>query len=260
MNIHNQKQALFVDTKIGKIAVYIKEVKTDDLPIIFLHGVYFDHHLWDNQIEYLTQRTTISIDMPLHGKSRINIVSNWTLQDCANMLIDILDALNLKKVIAVGHSWGSMTILRAASKNPDRFSSIGFCNMPFLSPTKKQEVIFALQHPLLFFRNFYTSQTAKFLFGRVSLKNNPSLLMQLKPTMDILSRKELIKVDETVIINAKDVTGLIINLKVKAIALIGKEDYVQIPPLIETIVVDGGHVSPLENPAGVLKMIDRLVS
>lgn len=260
MNIQNQEQALFVDTKIGKIAVYFKEVKTDDLPIIFLHGVYFDHHLWDNQIEYLAQRTTISVDMPLHGKSRTYIVPNWTLEDCATMLIDILDALNLKKVIAIGHSWGSMTILRAASKNPDRFSSVGFCNMPFLSPTKKQESIFALQHPLLFFRNFYTKQTGKFLFGKTSLKNNPSLQIQLKRTMDVLSRKELIKVDETVIINAKDVTDLIINLKVKAIALIGKEDYVKIPPVIKIIVVEGGHVSPLENPSEVLKMIERLIS
>jgi hypothetical protein len=36
-------------------------------------------------------------------------------------------------------------------------------------------------------------------------------------------------------------------LNVKAIALKGKEDYVPTPTSIETIVVEGGHISPLEN-------------
>lgn len=31
----------------------------------------------------------------------------WTLDDCALMLLDILDALEIDQVIAMGHSWGS---------------------------------------------------------------------------------------------------------------------------------------------------------
>ncbi|WP_162127460.1 alpha/beta hydrolase [Flavobacterium phycosphaerae] len=247
MNNPAQEQHQFITTSIGNIAVYINEVATTDLPIIFLHGVYFDHHLWDHQIEHLNHRTTIAIDMPLHGNSRTSISSNWTLDDCAIMLLEILDSLHLKQVIAVGHSWGSMTILRAASKFPQRFSSIGFCNMPFLAASKKQESIFAMQHALLMFRNFYTRQTAKFLFGKSSLKNNPMLLNQLKRTMGVLTKQQIIQIDEAVIIKAKDVTDLIRNLTVKAIAIKGKEDYVPIPPRIKIIVVEGGHVSPLKN-------------
>jgi 3-oxoadipate enol-lactonase len=56
--------------------------------------------------------------MPLHGHSRENIRPNWTLNDCADMLIEILDSLHIPRVIAIGHSWGSMTILRAAHKHP----------------------------------------------------------------------------------------------------------------------------------------------
>jgi pimeloyl-ACP methyl ester carboxylesterase len=260
MNILLQEKYQFITTKIGNIAVYINEVATTDIPIIFLHGVYFDHQLWDNQLEHLTHRTTITVDMPLHGKSRTSIIPNWTLDDCATMLIEIMNTLNIEKVVAVGHSWGSMTILRAASKFPERFSSIGLCNMPFLSPTKSQELIFAIQHALLMYRNFYTRQTGKFLFGRSSLKNNPILMSHLKRSMDILTKKQIIQIDEEVIIKAKDVTDLIRNLKVKAIALNGKDDYVPIPPRIKTIVVEGGHVSPLENPSEVLKMIERLIS
>jgi hypothetical protein len=49
-------------------------------------------------------------------------------------------------------------------------------------------------------------------------------------------------------------------LQVKALALKGAEDYVPSPPNLETIIVKGGHVSPLENPIGVIEFIKVLIS
>jgi hypothetical protein len=65
--------------------------------------------------------------------------------------------------------------------------------------------------------------------------------------MSALTNKEVKQIDKKVILDAEDATLLIQNLQVKAIALKGKEDYVPTPPKIETIIVDGGHISPLEN-------------
>jgi 3-oxoadipate enol-lactonase len=146
-NISLAKQN-FIATKIGKISTYIYEISSTETPIIFLHGVYLDHHLWDKVIRKIEGRTIITIDMPLHGESRNNIKPEWTLEDCGDMLIEILDSLKIPNVIAVGHSWGSMTILRAASKHPERFASIGLCNMPFQAASKKQKSTFGLKHHL----------------------------------------------------------------------------------------------------------------
>jgi pimeloyl-ACP methyl ester carboxylesterase len=178
--------------------------------------------------------------MPLHGNSRNNIKENWTLQDCADMLIEILDSLKIEKIIAVGHSWGSMTILRAAHSHPHRFAAIGLCNMPFHAASKKQRLTFQLQHTMLIFRSFYTKQAAKALFGKSSFRTNGSLISQLARPMNVLSNKEIRQIDTAVIINANDTTHLINSLKVKAIALKGNEDYVPTPPVIQTILVDGG--------------------
>ncbi|MBK8848137.1 MAG: alpha/beta hydrolase [Bacteroidetes bacterium] len=220
----------YFTTNIGRITVYIKENTSDKVPIIFLHGVYFDHRLWDSQIQEINDRTLISVDMPLHGNSRKNIKANWTITDCSNMLIEILDSLKISKVIAIGHSWGSMTILRAAYKHPERFASIGLCNMPFQAASKKQKTTFGLQHSMLVFRNFYTKQAAKALFGKLSLKENASLIIQLQRPMSILSNKQIKQIDKVVILDAVDATDLIKTLKVKAIALKGEEDYVPTPP------------------------------
>lgn len=247
-----------IKTTIGNIAVFSKKVD-NTIPIIFLHGVYFDHHLWDNQVSEIKERTLITIDMPLHGESRDITKSNWTLNDCAEMLIEILDSLEIQKVIAVGHSWGSMTILRAASKYPERFAGIGLCNMPFHEASKKQKATFGLQHSMLIFRNFYNKQAAKALYGKTSLAENPSLLNLLSRPMNALTNKDIKQIDKKVILDAEDATSLIQNLQVKAIALKGKEDYVPIPPNIQTIEIEGGHISPIEKPTMVLNVIQDFI-
>ena len=255
----NPAQTTFIRTNIGKIAIHKTESTTDKLPIILLHGVYFDHHLWDELVKHIDDRTVITIDMPLHGESLEITKPDWSLNDCTEMLIEILDSLRIPKVVAIGHSWGSMTILRAASKHPERFEGIGLCNMPFHAASKKQKQTFGLQHSLLLFRNFYTKQTAKALFGKSSLVKNPSLLNQLSRPMSVLTKKEIKQIDKKVILDAEDATSLIQNLQVKAIALKGKEDYVPTPPKLETVIVNGGHISPLEQPLKVQVLIQTLI-
>jgi 3-oxoadipate enol-lactonase len=202
-----------IHTNLGKIAAYPKLANSDKTPIIFLHGVYFDHHLWDEVIDSIPDRTTYSVDMPFHGLSKEITKTDWTLNDCADMLLEILDSLKITKVIAVGHSWGSMTILRAASKQPERFESVLLCNMPLLAATKKQKITFGLQHSMLIFRNFYTKQAAKALFGKTSLKENPSLVDQLKRPMDLLSNTQIKQTDKAVIAEAEDTSELIKNFR-----------------------------------------------
>ena len=249
-----------IHTNLGKIAVYPKLADSDKTPIIFLHGVYFDHHLWDEVLDSMNDRTTYSVDMPFHGLSKEITKNDWSLNDCSEMLLEILVSLKITKVIAVGHSWGSMTILRAASKQPERFESVLLCNMPFLAATKKQKFTFGLQHSMLIFRNFYTKQAAKALFGKTSLKENPSLVDHLKRSMNLLSNAQIKQTDKAVIADAEDASELIKNLKVRALSLKGIEDYVPAPPNIKTIVIGGGHISPLEQPVELINFIQHILN
>jgi 3-oxoadipate enol-lactonase len=252
-----QLQKQTIKTRIGNVAIYSKS-KENTTPIIFLHGVYFDHHLWDKQIEQINDRTVIAIDMPLHGESNINIVQQWNLDDCANMLIEILDSLKIEKVIAIGHSWGSMTILRACNNKPNRFQSIGLCNMPWQSGSSQKNKFF-WQHSMLSFRKFYTKQAAKSLFGKTNLNNNPNLFNKLATSMNKLSNKEIKQIDKEVIVNAKNVSTFLQDLKLKALALIGKDDYLKPPPYLQTEIVKGGHVSPLQAEVEIGLFIKKVV-
>ncbi len=256
--IANDMTKQIIKTKIGEIAIFSKTIE-NTTPIIFLHGVYFDHHLWDKQVEQINDRTVIAIDMPLHGESNNAITELWTLDDCANMLLEILDTLKIEQTIAVGHSWGSMTIIRACSKQPQRFKSVGLCNMPWQSGSNQKNKFF-WQHTMLGFRKFYIKQAAKSLFGKTNLQNNPNLLNELSRPMSILSNKNIKRIDKEVIINAIDISELLQNLKVQALALIGIDDYLKPSPFLKTEIVNGGHISPLQAEKEVLEFIKKIVS
>lgn len=248
-----------ITTSLGDIAVQLKIINKKP-PILLLHGVYFDHHLWDCQVDKLTNYSTITIDMPLHGGSKAVKTKGWDLQDCAKMVLEILDQLELPKVIGIGHSWGSMTLLRAADLQPERFQALGFCNMPFKGSTPKIRSKFRFQHIVLGFRTFYTKQVAKALFGEKILKDNPKLLAYLQQSMGKLTAKEIRWTDKIAIIDAEDASQKIRTLKVPTIALKGEEDYVAAPLQLQLLMVKGGHVSPLEAKEDVLAFIFKVIA
>jgi pimeloyl-ACP methyl ester carboxylesterase len=249
----------FIGTQMGKIAVFTEEVNSNKTPVIFLHGVYFDHNLWENQISAIKDRTVIAIDMPLHGESRENIKANWNLNDCADMLLEILDSLRINKVVAVGHSWGSMTIIRAANKNPNRFESLALFNMPFKASTDSEKRKIKSQHSAMVFRKFYMKQAGKSLFGNESLQAQPELMQKLLIPMQKLSNSEIKFIDHAVRIDAEDATQIIENIRLNIFAIIGQEDYVGMPPIKNTQVITGGHLSPIEAPQEVTKTIRKLL-
>lgn len=252
-------QKKLINTRLGPIAVYTNDVINEKIPVLLIHGVYFDHRLWNNQITRLNNRRVVTIDMPWHGDSREHIQETWTLLDCAEMLIDIFNYLKIPEVMAIGHSWGSMTLLRAANLYPERFVSLGFCNMPFQPASAMQKIKFKIQHRMLFLRNFYMRQAGKFLYGKNSLQKNPELFQHLLKGMARMSDRQIRSTDQFVILDAEDSSGLIRKLQVPAMAMKGEEDYVPEPPGLETELVGGGHISPLEEPEKVLHFIHRVV-
>ena len=66
-------------------------------------------------------------------------------------------------------------------------------------------------------------------------------------------------IDQVVRIEPQESSELIRNLQVPALAIVGEEDYVGIPPIEQTSIVRGGHTSPMEAPDEVSAMINKLI-
>lgn len=248
-------ESKYIKTDIGRIHYRIQEKNSELAPIIFLHGVYFDSHLWDRIISdiMISKRTLILVDMPMHGKSK-DVSKDWTMDDCRDMLVEITEKLGYKKYIGIGHSWGSMILLRAADIRPDLFEKLLLLNMPTGTGSVKTKLKFLLQHTLLLFRNFYKSQVLKAMFER----DEPEYERYLDSTFSFMTNNEIKKTDIEVITKARDTKKTVQNLRVPLILARGKSDYIDDIPEIDTILLNGGHVSPLEDVHGVVDLARTL--
>ena len=243
-----------INTNVGRVSVTVDERGTK-AQIIFLHGMFLDKSLWFDIAKRVPSVTRIYIDMPAHGNSG-DVGHDWTLDDCVDMLMQIMNELKINACFLIGHSWGSMTALRAAAKFPERFKALGLFNMPFTKVVGLRRLGFILQKPLLFFPRFYAKQAAKSLYSEEILHNRPELSTQMQDRLAKRSPRELARLIHAVILMSDDVTDLIKELRVPALAVVGREDYVGKPPRLDTWTVPGGHMSPHES---VEKAIDAII-
>lgn len=253
-----EMQETKIKTGLGEICVAIEEKDSTSPPIIFMHGVFLDKSLWHEYPAKITQKTHIYIDMPAHGKTS-DVGRDWDIDDCISMLIQIMDTLNVKTCFLIGHSWGSMTALRAAVRFPDRFEALGLFNMPYRKTTGLRSLGFTLQKAMLAFPRFYAKQAAKSLYSGEILRNRPELSIQMQDRLSKRPQKEISRVIDAVILMPDDAIQLINELRVPALAVIGREDYVGKPPRLETWTVPGGHISPHESVEKVKDAIIQVI-
>ena len=92
--------------------------------VVFIHGVLNDHSVWILQSRYLAHHgwNVLALDLPGHCRSAGEAPAS--VEAAADFVASVLDALDLKKAALVGHSWGSLIALEAASRLKERVSHL----------------------------------------------------------------------------------------------------------------------------------------
>ena len=95
----------------------------DEHPMVFVHGLGFSKENMNPLFDYYKDlHQVMSYDVRGHGRS--DKPSTWTLDDDADDMHGIIEALGLEKPVAVGFSMGSYIALRTAERYPDLFSKV----------------------------------------------------------------------------------------------------------------------------------------
>lgn len=88
-------------------------------PLVLLHGITLSTLSWHYQLQHLSERfRVLALDHRGHGKSRSGSAS-WSLGRLAADLVQVLEELDLRDAVILGHSMGAMTTLRFAVDRPD---------------------------------------------------------------------------------------------------------------------------------------------
>ena len=92
--------------------------------VVFIHGVLNDHSVWILQSRYLANHgfNVLAVDLPGHCRSEGEAPSS--VEEGADFIAALLDAAGVKKAALVGHSWGSLIALEAASRLNERVTHL----------------------------------------------------------------------------------------------------------------------------------------
>lgn len=244
---HTMLRPTKVVTAMGPVALYHKAHPSPKTPLLFLHGLLFDHQLWNAQMAAINDRNLYAIDMPLHGNSIEGIKKHWNMEDLKKMVLHLLDSLTVAKVHAIGHSWGSMVLLETALEHPERFAGLTLFNLPFAPYTPIEKWGIRLQHLGLVFKSTYIKVASGKLFARASLLSNAALGTYLRDCMEKMPNGSIAYLDKTVRIGAQDRSTAFRNLQVPFLVVVAQEDTIAKKPPTENILeVPGEHTTPLE--------------
>ena len=92
--------------------------------VVFIHGVLNDHSVWSLQSRYLAHHgwNVLAVDLPGHCRSAGDAPSS--VEEAAQFIAALLDAAGVERAALVGHSWGSLIAMEAASTLKDRISHL----------------------------------------------------------------------------------------------------------------------------------------
>ena len=125
-----QKQTSPVVVKNSDVTIAYDMAGSGDTTILFVHGWAINRSFWQPQVDAFAQRyTVVAIDLGGHGESGHNR-NSWNINDFANDVSAVIDTLQLKKVILVGHSMAGDIVVETALARPnDIIGVIGIDNL-----------------------------------------------------------------------------------------------------------------------------------
>ncbi|KAK7019136.1 epoxide hydrolase [Favolaschia claudopus] len=148
MEQSNYKQT---KTKRGFNYSYYFSAPTSGKPVLFFaHGFPCTSFLWRRQVAFFKERGygIIALDnLGYGGSDKPTDPKLYVGRGLAEDVVDLLDAEDIKQVVAVGHDWGAYVVSRMLHYCPQRISAVALLGSGYmpadwsLNPIRQPEVI-----------------------------------------------------------------------------------------------------------------------
>ena len=199
---------------------YLLNQTDKKIPIVFIHGVGLTHEIWQPQLEYFKDRTTISYDILGHGKTPLN-KSNINFDDFSEQLINLINELKFDKIHLIGFSIGSLIARNFATKYNNRLKSLTLLCSIFKRSEQQQKIV--VDRFNLAKKNFKLSRQAlKRWFTDEYLKKNPETYEKISSILEKNNMENFLKVYKLFVYHKNDENFQ--NIKVNTLVMTGEND------------------------------------
>jgi len=248
------------------IQIHVEEQGDGDVPLVFLHYWGGSHKTWRHVIEALSgDHRTIATDHRGWGLSDAP-VSGYGLSDLAADAESVIDALNLKDYVLVGHSMGGKVAQLMASRRP-----VGLKGLVLVAPSPPPSMVLPPEVVEAMSGAYLTVESVgatidHVLTGRALAADDRSQViddsLRGAPQAKEAWPRATILEDIVAQVTAIDVPTLVIAGeldKVDSVEMLKTHLLPHIPNVQMQVIADTGHLSPLESPIEVAKLIGEFV-
>lgn len=119
---HRQNASAGETVKIsnGGVNINYDDTRRGDTTLLFVHGWCINKGYWKDQLDFFESKyRVVAVDLPGFGASGKNR-EKWTVEAYGEDLSAVMQQLDLKNVILVGHSMSGNIVVEAALHNSDR--------------------------------------------------------------------------------------------------------------------------------------------
>jgi pimeloyl-ACP methyl ester carboxylesterase len=235
-----------------------------DPALLLVHGWSCDRTYWRDQFEPLSRRfKVIAIDLAGHGDSGLER-TDWTMASFGDDVAAVVEALDLNRVVLVGHSMGGDVIIEAARKVRSRVSGLVWVDdYKELGNPRSAEQARVFIAP---FKADFVNVTQKFVRGMFGPSADPALVERVALDMASAPQNVALGALQAAMSFDREVPGALKQLKLRVVALNAADPPTDTASLrrhgVDTVVIgDVGHFLMLERPkqfnAALVKIIDR---
>jgi pimeloyl-ACP methyl ester carboxylesterase len=190
------------------------------IPIVFIHGVGLTHEIWQPQLDYFKNYTTLSYDILGHGKTPLNI-TNISFDDFSEQLLGLIDELKFDKIHLVGFSIGSLIARNFAIKHNNLLQSLTLLGSIYKRSEEQQTIVndrFSLAK-----KNLKLSRKALTRwFTDKYLEENPNTYEKISSILKKNNIKNFLKVYELFVMHKNNENFN--DIKVDTLVMTGEKD------------------------------------
>jgi pimeloyl-ACP methyl ester carboxylesterase len=176
--------------------------KKDTIPIVFIHGVGLTHEIWQPQLDYFKNYTTLSYDILGHGNTPLE-KDQLSFDDFSDQLIHLLDELKINKIHLVGFSIGSLIARNFAIRFNSKLQSLTLLCSIFKRSDEQQKIVnerFAQAKKDL----KLSKQALKRWFSDKYLEENPDTYEKITSILSANNMSNFLKVYELFVFHKND--------------------------------------------------------
>jgi 3-oxoadipate enol-lactonase len=227
--------------------------------IVLWPSIMMDADMFAAQVTALSEsHRVIAIDPPGHGESA-TLDRQFSLAECAEAVIEILESCNEKTAIIAGNSWGGMVAIQMAARHRDRTRAIIVMNSTATPASKAHHLlyggmpvmvrIFGIISPLI------AIATRSFL-GATAYQQRRDLRTLITEKLRSLDRVSTVHVVNSILLGREDQRQYLSQIRCPTLIIGGTEDRIFKPAEqqhmhqrithSQLVMVPAGHFAPLE--------------